>query len=107
MTRDTLDMFNRNQDRGRFGDNESIRGNDSVRSNLVDIAIIIHHGTEKAVLVSIDGNEVRAQWLPRSRIEIEHKPGFVSGTRRDGQRVQLNIATITLPSPLAKEKGLI
>lgn len=109
--RDTYDMFNRNTDRGRFGENEcgndSIRGNDSVRSNLCDIDVVIHHGTDKALLVSIDGNESRAQWLPKSRIEIDHKPGFVQGKRNNSQSVQLNIATITLPTSLAKEKGLV
>lgn len=108
MTRDSFDKFN-TPDRGRFGDNESesIRGNDSVRSNLTDIDVVIHHGTDKAILVSIDGTESRAQWLPRSRIEIENKPGLVNGTKRNGQKAQLGIATITLPMPLAKEKGLV
>lgn len=108
MTRDAFDRFIP-PDRGRFGDNESapIRGNDSVRSNLAEIDVVIHHGTDRAVLVSIDGTEARAQWLPRSAIEIEHKPGFVNGTKRSGQKVQLSIATVMLPMPMAREKGLV
>jgi hypothetical protein len=111
-TRDTLDMFSRNNDRGRFGDNESesIRGNDSVRSNLIELTVCLHYDTGKerkgAVLVSIDGDESKAQWIPHSRIAIEKKNTFTKGTRKNGQALQLEIVVITLPSTLAAEKRL-
>ena len=105
--RDTLDMFSRNEDRGRFGDNESVRGNDSVRSNLIDLTVCLHHQTEKALLVSIDGDENKAEWIPKSRCEFERKSGQARGTRKNGQAVNLDIILITLPSTLAAEKGLI
>src|SRR5688572_27781918 len=57
MTRDTFDMFAK-PDRGRFGENEcgndAVTGNDSVRSNLCDIDVVIHAGTASALLISPD-----------------------------------------------------
>src|SRR5688572_5577974 len=108
MTRDTFDMFAK-PDRGRFGEcgNDAVTGNDSVRSNLCDIDSVVHHGTDKALLVSIDGREAKAVWLARSRIETEHKTTRVEGERRDGRTREFATATVTLPSGLAKEKGLI
>src|SRR5216684_3483218 len=69
--RDTRSLFDP-PSRGRFGDNEEeIRSNDSVRSDLHDLEVVLHYGTPKAVLVSLDGKESKAQWLPRSLIEID------------------------------------
>lgn len=105
---DTYDRFTPSE-RGRFGDNESsdIRGNDSVRSNLIDLTLVLHHGTAKAILVSQDGMEAKAKWLPRSLVEIEHKSTTVTGQRRDGQCVDLPTCVVTLTNRMAKEKGLI
>ncbi len=92
------DAFDRFQprDRGRFGDNEladSIRGNDSVRSNLVDVNLLLRAQTPKAICVAKtpDGTET---WLPKSQVE------FVQHGGRDEIEV-------TLPKWLAKDKGLI
>lgn len=62
-------------------------------AELVDIFMQLHHKTEKAVLVSDDGEEDHAKWIPLSMIEIEEQ--------KDG------VVLITLPSWLAKDKGLI
>jgi hypothetical protein len=65
-----------------------------MKSNLVNLAVEIVHETEKAVLVH-DGDKSKAVWLPKSAVEISRNdptPG---------------IATITLPEPLAIEKGLV
>lgn len=108
--RDTVDMFDRGNDRGRFGDNESTaaRGDDSTRSNTAEIDIVIHPGySQRAFLVSIDGNEARSVWLPKSQITIEHQSAKVNGRLRSGQIVEMNTAKVTLPLWLAKEKGLI
>jgi hypothetical protein len=106
VIRDTFDRF-RHPERGRFGDNESVRGNDSVRSDVIDITIAVHHRTDRAVLVSIDGDEARAQWLPLSLIEFEVTGKFTQGRRKSGQAVELATAIVTLPQRLAKEKGLV
>jgi len=63
------------------------------KSDLVDVACHIHHTTERAVLVSDDGDVERACWLPLSQVEIEMK--------------RPPIAEITMPEWLAKERGLI
>jgi hypothetical protein len=63
------------------------------RSELFDVSVRIHGKTDKAILVSDDGNEDRAKWLPLSQIEINSERG---GT-----------AEITAPTWLLKDKGLI
>lgn len=63
------------------------------RSDLVDLDVIIHHETERAVLVSDDGNRDRAVWLPLAAVEIE----------RNGK----DAATITLSERLATDRGLL
>lgn len=107
MTRDTFDMFSTNTERGRFGDNESsaVRGNDSVRSDLVDIAMVNHLDSErpKSVLVSLDGQKSRAVWLPKSQIEIV----TTGPIERKKAWHTIQAVTITLPLWLAKDKGLV
>ena len=64
-----------------------------MKSNLIDIDVEVVHRTAKAVLVHT-GNKEQAVWVPLSQCEIE--PSGFAG-----------IETITLPEPLAMEKGLI
>lgn len=95
MIRDTFDAF-QSPERGRFGDNESssIRGNDSVRSDLVDLTLILRSDKPLAIAVSDPASSKSAWiWLPKSKIEFVPK-----GKGR---------VEVTLPSWLAKEKGLI
>jgi len=63
-----------------------------MKSTIIDIAVIVHHRTERAVLVSDDGDRESAVWLPLSQVEIDD----------DGSN-----HIITLPEWLAQEKGLI
>jgi len=65
-----------------------------MKSNLIDIDVELVHRTEKAVLVHT-GNKEAAVWIPLSQCEIE--PSSIGG----------GIQTLTLPEPLAMEKGLI
>lgn len=66
------------------------------KSGLVDIDVHLHHQTEKAVLISDDGDRKRAVWVPKEHCELEHKRG--SGP---------NIHVATMPEWQALEKGLI
>jgi hypothetical protein len=110
MNRDTFDMFNP-RDRGRFGENECgndrVTGNDSVRSDLVDIPMALHHETERAILVSDNGEETRAVWIPKSRCEFEKHSSFIRGHRKNGQSTGFPSVTVSMRQGLAKEKGLI
>lgn len=63
------------------------------REALVDVTMQLHHRTERAVLVSDDGERERAVWLPLAQIEIV--------TRERG------LVEVTLPEWLAVEKGLV
>ena len=59
----------------------------------VEMTLKVHADTEKAVLVSDDGEAEKAVWLPKSQIEIY--------PLKDG-----NIMVV-LPQWLAADKGLI
>jgi hypothetical protein len=118
MTRDSYDLFTP-PERGRFGDNEA-DGREgppqqrvSGASDLIDVAMVKHWQTHPdnpergAILVSSDGDENHAVWVPTKFCEIERKGGDVAGTKKNGQRVQLEAVTLTLPQWVAKQKGLI
>jgi hypothetical protein len=60
-----------------------------MKSNLVDIACIVRHETERAWLLDAGGKE--PVWIPKSQAEIDEGNGTI----------------VTLPEWLAKEKGLI
>lgn len=66
-----------------------------MKSDLVDLELHVHHQTDKAVLVSADGNRAAAVWLPLSAIEISMR------------HASSNFADVTMTERLAYEKGLI
>lgn len=66
-----------------------------MKSDLVDIAGVLHHETDKAILFSDTAAEKDAVWIPKSQCEYA----------RDGGRD--NFVTVTMPEWLAKDKGLI
>lgn len=93
MIRDTFDRFTP-QDRGLFGDHESVRGNDSVRSDLVDLTLILRMEKPLAIAVTDPAKPSGAWiWLPKSKIEFEKKSATA--------------VVVTLSEWLAQEKGLI
>lgn len=63
------------------------------KSDLIDVTMQLHHETDKAVLVSDDGDKSGAVWLPLSQCEVERKPN--------------GIVIVTLPEWLATAKGLV
>ncbi|MCL4743776.1 MAG: hypothetical protein KJZ83_00025 [Burkholderiaceae bacterium] len=67
----------------------------SYRSDVVDLEVRLHHETANAVLVSLDGEEKNAVWIPRSWCEIERHP--------DNRLVWM----LSLPEHRATEKGLV
>lgn len=58
---------------------------------LVDLTMQLHHETEKAILVSDDGEEGHAKWLPRALIEVN--------------KLKPNIVEVTMPVWLAEREG--
>lgn len=60
-----------------------------MKSDLIDIACIIRHETQRAWLIDV-GNE-KPVWVPKSQAEIDEDKGTI----------------ITMPEWLAKEKGLV
>lgn len=63
-----------------------------MKSDLVDIPVILHHETALAILVSDDGDRKRAIWIPKTACEIEPNG---------------KVWTLTLPERVALEKGLV
>lgn len=64
------------------------------KSDLIDVTVKLHHETDKAILVSDDGDRAKAVWLPLSQVEVER-------TKQSG------IVVVTLPEWLATDKGLV
>ena len=62
---------------------------------LEDIEMTKHAETDKAILLSDNGEESDAIWLAKSQIEIEKKSGAT------------NIWIVTMPQWMAKKEGLI
>lgn len=65
-----------------------------MKSGLIDIAGVIHHQTDKAILFSDTAHREDAVWLPKSVVEIEY----------DNHK---NFYTVTMPEQLAVDKGLV
>lgn len=59
------------------------------KSDLIDIAVHLHHETAKAWLVSDTGERDRAVWIPKSQGELEPKG---------------SVHILTVPERLAVEK---
>ncbi len=77
-----------------------------MRSDLLDLTCTLHAETARAALVSDTGEEARAVWLPKSKIEIERTGKNAMGTRKSGQTAALPLVIVTLPAWLAVDKGL-
>ena len=55
-----------------------------MKSDLIDLEMCLYYQTEKAILVSDDGDWENAVWLPKSLIEFEKNgDGFVTVTMRE------------------------
>lgn len=64
-----------------------------MKSDLVDLTVQLHHTTDRAVLVSLDGDRAKAVWVPLSQCEVETRPR--------------GIVILTMPESMAIEKGLV
>jgi len=102
----TRDLFGKEPDRGRFGD-------EAAPIDGPQLDLVLHHethtneGERGALLVSEDGTEARAVWLPKAAVHFIKGQRDISGIKRSGQIVRLPVITVTVPERLAKEKGLI
>lgn len=65
-----------------------------MKSNLEDVEVYKHHETEKAWLVSLDGNRPDAVWVPKSMAEL-------APTRKT------QVWVLTAPQDVLEEKGLV
>ena len=68
-----------------------------MKSDLIDVTVQMHAETEKAVLVSDDGDKDKAVWIPKSQCEIE----FDASMKVRGN----GAATLTLPRMARDRKG--
>lgn len=62
-------------------------------AKLCDLELHLHAETDKAILVSTDGNAADAQWVPKSQCEYEIK--------------KKNLVVVTMPEWLATDKELV
>lgn len=100
-----------------------------MKSDLIDLTMVLHAETARAVRVSDTGEDARAVWLPKSQVEIilatsprTALDGDVASGVRDAaglkavktvtaegrgrQLSRLPVVTVTLPEWLAIDKGL-
>lgn len=63
-------------------------------TRLTDITVQLHQETQRAILVSDDGDLEKAVWLPKSQVEFVEKAGS-------------DVIEVTLPEWLATERGLV
>jgi hypothetical protein len=64
-----------------------------MKSDLTELELQLHHETDRAILVSDDGDAANGCWLEKSVVEFEKKGNW---------RV-----IVTLPEWLAIERGLV
>ena len=62
-----------------------------------EVYVHLHYETEKAILVSADGDEAKAMWLPKSQITFEP----INKTKSETEII------VELPDWLAEKKGLV
>ena len=80
------------------------------RNEPTELLVAVHFNSPegKAVLVSIDGENTGAKWIPRSLIEsIDLTGKTTKGTNRGGYKVTLPLANLVIPEWLALREGLI
>lgn len=63
-------------------------------TRLTDITVQLHQETQRAILVSDDGDLEKTVWLPKSQVEFAEKPGS-------------DVIEVTLPEWLAIERKLV
>ena len=61
----------------------------------VTLTLVVHHETDRAILVSDDGDRGKAEWLPLSQIHIARE-----WTEGDDEGIEVEV-----PLWLAEEKG--
>lgn len=77
---------------------------------IVELHMVVHVDKDwhEARKLSLDGDDKRAKWIPRSLTKSFHLIGKkTSATDAFGARVILPIAHITLPEWKARQDGLI
>lgn len=62
----------------------------------VEIEMYLHHKTDKAYLLSDDGEEDNAKWFGMSLVKIEHR-----------HKLNKQIVHVTMPEWLAIKEGLV
>ena len=78
------------------------------RNEPTELMVAQHFDSPKSVLVSIDGDNAHAKWIPKSLIEsIDLTGKTTKGTDRGGYKVTLPLANLVIPEWLALREGLI
>lgn len=80
------------------------------RNDPTEILVAMHRDPENANarFVSINGEYKRAVWIPKKLTGSFHLIGTTTeGTDKDGQRVRIPLANMTIPEWLAKDRGFV
>lgn len=101
MTRDLFDLMGGDDARAPFN------GESTLHYDTIELEMVLHYDTGKAVQVSDTGEEARAVWLPKTQIQMNPSGKKVPSVKKDGQHTILPVVTISIPEWLAKNKGLV
>lgn len=100
MSRDLFDLMGGDEARAPFN------GESTLHHDTIELEMVLHYDTGKAVQVSDTGEEARAVWLPKSQIQLNPSGKKVPAVKKDGQHTILPVVTVQIPEWLAKNKGL-
>lgn len=109
MIRDTFDFMN-DHSLSKSDDNDPPSRRKFQSKDKLDLDLVFHAKTDKAVLVSPDGSNARTVWLPTvgfDPVDYKFTGKLAMAELRDGRKVQLEIVTVTLSERLAMQKGLV
>jgi hypothetical protein len=109
MSRDLLDLM------GDTGRAPQLPSDDAApaerKTESCEVEVVLHYDNEAraAILVSEDGDEAKAVWLPKSQIEFTLTGRNTPAKTTQGKPLAngLPVVAVNLPEWLAKERGLI
>lgn len=100
MSRDLFDLMGGDEARAPFN------GELLAQHDMIEFEMVLHYQTPDAVHVSLTGEDIDAEWLPKTHIKINRDGRQIPAVKKDGQRTILPVITVLVPKWLAKIKGL-
>lgn len=101
------DLVDQMGDTGRAPQHVSADDDRVERVKLHDFTVARIYDTGKAILITDNGEELNAKWLPKSQVEVRDLDRKTDVIKKNGVRQRVDLVEITIPEWLAKQQGLI